>query len=62
MLERTLPDGTTKTYVNALNLTGDFAQMTWSHTGDVTAQVIPVERDQDPARRDRRTATAPAAP
>ncbi len=42
VLERTLADGTTKTYVNALNLTGDFAQMTWSHTGDVTAQVIPV--------------------
>ena len=31
-----------KTYVNNLNLTGDFAQMTWGHTGDVTAQVIPV--------------------
>ncbi len=43
VLERTLPDGSTKTYVNALNLTGDFAQMTWSHTGDVTAQVIPVK-------------------
>ena len=52
VLERTLPDGTTKTYVNALNLTGDFSQMTWSHTGDVTAQVIPVNGITDPARRD----------
>ena len=44
VLERTLADGTTKSYVNALNLTGDFSQMTWGHTGDLTAQVIPVNR------------------
>jgi Zn-dependent M28 family amino/carboxypeptidase len=44
VLERTLPDGGTKTYVNNLNNTGDFAQMTWGHTGDLTAQVIPVDR------------------
>ena len=40
VLEQISP--TPKTYVNNLNLTGDFAQMTWGHTGDVTAQVIPV--------------------
>src|SRR3954451_20338985 len=44
VLERPLPDGTTKTYVNNLNNTGDFAQMTWGHTGDLTAKVIPVAR------------------
>jgi Zn-dependent M28 family amino/carboxypeptidase len=44
LLERTLADGTTKTYVNALNLTGEYSQMTWGHTGDLTAQVIPVNR------------------
>ena len=61
MLERTLPDGTTKTYVNALNLTGEYSQMTWSHTGDVTAQVIPVAGSGS-RRSGRRTATAPGAP
>ncbi|HEX6023625.1 MAG TPA: M28 family peptidase [Solirubrobacter sp.] len=40
VLERISPDP--KTYVNNVNLTGDFAQMTWSHSGDVTGQVIPV--------------------
>ena len=40
VLEQISP--TPKTYVNNLNLTGDFAQMTWGHTGEVTAQVIPV--------------------
>src|SRR3954454_2692716 len=44
VLERTLPDGTTKTYVNNLGNTGDFSQMTWGHTGDLTAKVIPVNR------------------
>src|SRR3954447_19722181 len=44
VLERTLADGSTKTYVNNLNATGDFAQMTWGHTGDLTAKVIPVNR------------------
>src|SRR3954453_8641093 len=44
VLERTLADGSTKTYVNNLNTTGDFAQMTWGHTGDLTAKVIPVNR------------------
>ncbi len=43
VLDRTLADGSTKTYVNNLNNTGDFAQMTWSHTGEVTAKVIPVK-------------------
>src|SRR3954469_15330855 len=31
VLERALADGTIKTYVNNLNTTGDFAQMTWGH-------------------------------
>ncbi len=44
VLERTLADGSTKTYVNALNNTGDYSQMTWGHTGDLTAKVIPVAR------------------
>ena len=51
VLERTLADGTTKTYVNNLNNTGDFAQMTWGHTGDVTAKVIPVKGILDPVLR-----------
>jgi Zn-dependent M28 family amino/carboxypeptidase len=44
VLERTLTDGTTKTYVNNLGNTGDFSQMTWGHTGELTAKVIPVDR------------------
>ena len=42
VLERTLPDGTTKTYINGLTGTGEFAQMTNGHTTDLTAKVIPV--------------------
>src|SRR3954464_15422980 len=44
VLERPPPDGTTKTYVNNPNNRGDFAQMAWGHTGDLTAKVIPVAR------------------
>jgi Zn-dependent M28 family amino/carboxypeptidase len=42
VLERTLPDGTTKTYINALTGTGEYSQMTNGHTTDLTAKVIPV--------------------
>ena len=53
------PNG--KTFVNGLTATGDFAQMTWSQTADITAQVIPVARITDPAAGDRRDGIRAAA-
>ena len=44
VLEQTAPAADAKTFVNNLNTTGDFAQMTWSRSADITAQVIPVNR------------------
>jgi hypothetical protein len=46
VLEMVTP--TPKTYVNGTTATSDFAQMTWSQTGDFTAQVIPASRIQIP--------------
>ncbi len=48
VLERISPDGPPRPTSTALTATGDFAQMTWSQTGDITAQVIPVARIQIP--------------
>jgi hypothetical protein len=42
VLERTLPDGSTKTYINGLTGSGEFAQMSNGHTTDLTAKVVPV--------------------
>jgi Zn-dependent M28 family amino/carboxypeptidase len=39
---------TPKTYVNGTTATSDFAQMTWSQSGDFTAKVIPAARIQIP--------------
>src|SRR3954451_19272115 len=39
---------TPKTYVNGLTATSDFAQMQWSQSADITAQVIPAARIQIP--------------
>ena len=44
VLEQTAPTADAKTFVNNLNNTGDFAQMSWSRSADITAQVIPVNR------------------
>src|SRR3954466_10881110 len=44
--QTTLPNG--KTFVNGTAATSDFAQMTWSQSGDFTAQVIPAARIQIP--------------
>ena len=44
--QTTLPNG--KTFVNGTAATSDFAQMTWSQTADITAQVIPAARIQIP--------------
>jgi Zn-dependent M28 family amino/carboxypeptidase len=46
VLEMVTP--TPKTYVNGTAATSDFAQMTWSQSGDFTAQVIPASRIQIP--------------
>ncbi len=44
--QTTLPDG--KTFVNGLTSASDFAQMQWSQSADITAQVIPAARIQIP--------------
>src|SRR3954470_19321307 len=44
--QTTLPNG--KTFVNGLTATSDFAQMQWSQSADITAQVIPAARIQIP--------------
>ncbi|MDA0163981.1 M28 family peptidase [Solirubrobacter ginsenosidimutans] len=44
--QTTLPNG--KTFVNGTAATSDFAQMTWSQSADITAQVIPAARIQIP--------------
>src|SRR3954468_2750057 len=46
VLEMVTP--TPKTYVNGTSATSDFAQMTWSQSGDFVAQVIPAARIQIP--------------
>src|SRR3954463_14527496 len=44
--QTTLPNG--KTFANGTTATSDFAQMTWSQSADITAQVIPAARIQIP--------------